>query len=482
MISSVNYVPLLQNPPLNLCILVGCDSPLTFDDTPDCQYPPNLDTAIKKLRLAGYLWQAYTASQIFSNGFGHRTFRLDESYQRDTLSGEDQSQRQTAMIHVLKSKYTTAQIRHPSRAQQNLNGKNKNILFDIALEAIRSEFQEERNYVAVLLLDSHYEDNLITGHATLGSGSIDAQYSVGIFGSHNLFSWPATLEDVIPCFTNERDVDTKHCGIDAEGDKYWIACNVGLGAVLHEIGHALGCPYEQNGVMMRDYIRLNRSFCVVEPPGPPALDGYGILLKSTNGILAIEFYLEHDKVAKSWIDYLENPPAEVILWKEELRSRVNGEVHSGLALDGLEFFTKEHSVLFGKRGGSPHDFPMENGEFIQGFGVQSGVWIDAVQIITNKKRSEWFGDIAGGSEYKLTIPDHGDYRLRAVAIHFGAIARNCEILPQLRAIASQFFAITGHSAIAVAPQLRRNLTAIANMGWVLSLELYSRSSISLWRI
>ncbi|CAF1472032.1 unnamed protein product, partial [Adineta ricciae] len=306
-----------------------------------------------------YLWQTYTASQMFSNGFGHRTFRLDESYQRDTLSGEDQSQRETVMIHVLKSKYTTAQIRHPSRAQQNLNDKNKNILFDIALEAIRSKFQEERNYVAVLLLNSHYEDNLITDHAALGSGSIDAQYS--------------------GCWL------TRNTGIDAEGDKYWIACNVGLGAMLHEIGHALGCPYEQNG----------------------------ILLKSTNGILAIEFYLERDKVAKSWIDYLENPPAEVILWKEELRSRVNGEgkintpshatgplievvFHSGLALDGLEFFTKEHSVLFGKRGGSSHDFPMENGEFIQGFGVRSGVWIDAVQIVTNKKRSEWFGDIAGG--------------------------------------------------------------------------------------
>jgi len=47
-------------------------------------------------------------------------------------------------------------------------------------------------------------------------------------------------------------------------------------------------------------------------------------------------------------------------------------------------------------------------------------------------------------------------QLRAVAI----------FLSQLRATAAQFFAITGHSAIAVAPQLRRILTAIQNMGSV----------------
>jgi hypothetical protein len=48
-------------------------------------------------------------------------------------------------------------------------------------------------------------------------------------------------------------------------------------------------------------------------------------------------------------------------------------------------------------------------------------------------------------------------QLRAVAI----------FLSQLRATAAQFFEITGHSAIAVAPQLRRILTAIQNMGYIM---------------
>ncbi|CAF1515620.1 unnamed protein product, partial [Rotaria sordida] len=42
--------------------------------------------------------------------------------------------------------------------------------------------------------------------------------------------------------------------------------------MMHEVGHLFGCPHQRSGVMMRDYIRLNRSFCVTEPPGPPALN------------------------------------------------------------------------------------------------------------------------------------------------------------------------------------------------------------------
>ena len=509
---TVHYVPLLQNPPLHLCIIVGSDSPLTYDDVPDSIHPPNLETAIKKLRLAAYLWQAYTASQMSSNGLGERIFRFDESCQVDTLSSRDQSVRNTATIHVLKSKYTTAQIRDPQRAQQNKHAKNKGSLFDIALEAIRPVFTEERNHIAALFLDSHYSNGLITGHAALGLGGADVTHSLAIFGSHTLFSWPASLEDVIPCFMDIRNVDTKYCGIDIEGKIYWIACNVGIGAMLHEIGHLFGCPHQRDGVMMRDYIRLNRSFSVTEPPGPSVLNGkecswhrldllrflvhpcfalpndpipkqgdieifgidQGILIKSASPLVVIEVYLDNDEFPKSWIEYINQSLNEVILSQEQLRDHVSGggggkikinviaanratasvddieallhyeqipklgrvwktaklglqtgtsstvllpnnpitriRVYSGLCLDGIEFFTKQQSVFFGGRGGSPHNFQLENDEFIIGFGVRSGAWIDALQIITNKRQSQWFGNTEGGSPHKL-MPPNNDYRI-----------------------------------------------------------------------
>jgi hypothetical protein len=191
--------------------------------------------------------------------------------------------------------------------------------------------------------------------------------------------------------------------------------------------------------------------------------------------LVIEVYLEGDEFPKSWIEYVDKSPFEVILSEHQLRSQAGGEgrikinvitlngmsasvdniadllyvqqvselgkvwksaklglqsgshsaillptnplvnirVHSGLCLDGLEFFTQQDSFLFGKTGGSPHDFSMEYDEFITGFGVRSGAWIDTVQIITNKRRSEWFGNVKGGSQHELTVPNNS-YRVCGV--------------------------------------------------------------------
>ncbi len=53
-----------------------------------------------------------TGSQMSSNGLGQRIFRLDESCQTETLSSRDQIVRNTATVHVLRSKYTTADIRN----------------------------------------------------------------------------------------------------------------------------------------------------------------------------------------------------------------------------------------------------------------------------------------------------------------------------------------------------------------------------------
>jgi hypothetical protein len=444
---TVNYTPLLQNPPLHLCIIVGSDSPLTYDDVPYSQDPPNLDTAIRKLRLAGYLWQAYTGSQMAANGLGHRTFQLNESWQPDTLSSVDQSSRNTATVRVLKSKYTIAEIRDPQIAQQNKNSNNRSSLVNIALEAIRPEFPGERNHIAVMFLDSHFKNGLITGHTAQGTGSDTAQYSFAIFGSHTLFSWPTCSEKVIPCFMDERSVDTRYCGIDGEGNKYWIACSVGIGAMMHEVGHSFGCPHQRNGVMMRDFIHLNRSFSLIEPPGLPGLNGEecswhrldllrfrahscyalpsdevpeeghiqvfgvdeGILIESASGVLVVEVYLEGDAFPKSWIEYVEDPPSEVILSEDELRSRAGGEGKikiNAIALNGTsitindisdimqaeevpEFGNVWKSVKLGGQAGSPSAILLPDDPLVS-IRVYSGFSLNGIEFITDR-RSFLFG-------------------------------------------------------------------------------------------
>lgn len=101
---TVNYIPLLQNEPLHLAILVAKDSNLTFDSPPDktATNGNRLESAIRKLRMAGYLWQAFMGEQMSRNGMGKRTFRLDEEWASDSLSRHDSKYRMTAKVHIIR--------------------------------------------------------------------------------------------------------------------------------------------------------------------------------------------------------------------------------------------------------------------------------------------------------------------------------------------------------------------------------------------
>ncbi|KAA8896382.1 putative peptidase family-domain-containing protein [Sphaerosporella brunnea] len=494
----VTYVPLLQNPPLHLAIIVGSDSPLRYDDVPNPAEPATLDTAIKKLRMAAYLWQAYTGAEMNAQGFGHRTFRLNEAWMPDTLSKVDSPRRSTARVTVLHSKYSVAHIRDPDRAQQNKNGKAASSLFDIALEAIRESPElrpgfGEKTHVAALFLDSTWDRarSLITGHAALGSQNVDG-IALAIFGSHTLFAWPSYLEAVVPAFNDTRPVDTKYCAIDVEGKTYHMAANVGIGAMMHETGHLLGCPHQSSGVMLRDYTRLSRSFtalvpsslpgpanechwhrldclrfmrhpCLALPSDPPQIAGCinvlpvptGLLVTCPAPIMLIEFRNKGSEIASSTIEPPRNQSSLVIphaqlnndckltlfsasplvhernidssaqllrncsrsdpalgtVFRTPLLGDGKGtfmrtllpypvsciRVFSGTALDGIEFFTPDgRSALFGKRGGSPWDMPLLQGEQLVGLATRCGAWVDALSLVLDRRRSEFIGGNGGG--------------------------------------------------------------------------------------
>jgi hypothetical protein len=271
---TIHMLPPLSAPPLQLVILLGRDSPGTFDAVPTRieKEGNNLETAIRKFRMAAYLWQAFTAEQMYRNKFGRRVFRMEEDWVTGTSNLRDRemgTMRNEAKVHIIRSSKSVAEIRNLDIAQQYPNAKKKGELFGIAMEAVKGYFKPlpgQKQYVSVLILDAHWDKSAktITGHAALGGGNGEIQ--LAIFGSQALQSYPSSIEEVVPSFTDCTLTDTNFVANDCnESGSNWEAVNIGIGAHLHENGHLFGCPHQENGIMLRDYVTFNRSFTTREP-------------------------------------------------------------------------------------------------------------------------------------------------------------------------------------------------------------------------
>ncbi|PRT55467.1 hypothetical protein B9G98_03087 [Wickerhamiella sorbophila] len=102
-------------------------------------------------------------------------------------------------------------------------------------------------------------------------------------------------------------------------------------------------------------------------------------------------------------------------------------VFSGDALDGMEFtYSDGQSVLFGKKGGSPHVYKA-NGDSLVGLSVRAGYWVDAGGVVLSGGRTAITGG-PGGGVIDL-IPPRG-YRLTGVFGYFESWCQGIGVLYQ----------------------------------------------------
>lgn len=382
---NINFLPLISAPPLQLVILLGKDSPGTFDAVPERRQREgnDLETAIRKFRMCAYLWQAFTGEQMYRNGFGRRCFRFEEEWQTGSLTfrdGEMGQMRNEAKVHVIRSEKTVEELRDLEVAQQNEQGTRKSELYNYAMETVKAHFKTvsgQKHYISLLILDSHWDINAktITGHAALGGGVGEIQ--LAIFGSHALQSYPTCIEEVVPALSDCTRTNTNFVANDCnESGSNWEAANIGIGGHLHETGHLFGCPHQESGVMARDYIRFNRTFLCREPystrtksPGMrlvlrndecgwhrldalrfkyhpcfrlptdaplnpddsiqvwPADNGNAIITAPT-GIAFVEIIANDEETCRAWLEYSTGnvqsggPPRQIVLTESDLKARL----------------------------------------------------------------------------------------------------------------------------------------------------------------
>ena len=265
----IGLLPLQESPPLHLVLLLGKDSPGTYDAVPQRveREGNDLDMAARKFRMAAHLWQAFTAEQMFRNGLGRRCFRFEEEWQLGTLSlgdRETRTMRSEAKVHIVRTEKTIAELRDLMIAQQYGPATDKNGLFNIALDAVKKYFKTEpgqKRYVAAMLLDTHWDTHsrVITAHAALGG--IDPEVSLAICGSHALQSFPCAIDEVVSAFTDCTKTDTEFVANDGNDcGSSWEAATSNMGAFLHEVGHLFGCPHQESGIMRTDFVNFNRTF------------------------------------------------------------------------------------------------------------------------------------------------------------------------------------------------------------------------------
>jgi len=380
---TVHMIPPVGAPPLQLAILLAKDSPATFDAVPARieREGNGLDIAVRKFRMAAYLWQAFTAEQMWRNRLGRRAFRFEEEWTTGAANHRDRENgtlRSEARVHIIRTEKTVAELRDLDRAQQNPNASDKGALYGIAADAVRDYFKPlpgQKLYVSVLLLDAHWDTNskTIVGHAALGGKVGDIH--LGIFGSHCLQSYPASFEEIVPAFTDCTPTDTNHVSNDCnDAGSSWEAANIGIGAHMHETGHLFGLPHQESGVMLRDYVTLNRTFLTREAystrtrskggpitqqdectwhrldclrfrshpcfrlPNDPALNpddsvqgwpmegGSSLAVTAATGIAYVEVYADGDDVCRAWVEYLPENGAPILrmvsLSEQDLRARL----------------------------------------------------------------------------------------------------------------------------------------------------------------
>lgn len=199
--------------------------------------------ACNKISLAMKLVQCLYGEKMHEKGFGRKSFRLHSD------------------CELFRSTLTLNEARQMD--QQELWHR-------IGREIVASKWGTEHRWKFVAFLgcthfvgidNADYSHENVQKHtkanAALGGGDL------ALFGTGCLYTWPSTLNEVIACFQDIRQVDAAHFMDDSNNRRTFGGCfATTLGSLCHEIGHVFNLGHTANGIMGDGFDYINRVFTV----------------------------------------------------------------------------------------------------------------------------------------------------------------------------------------------------------------------------
>ena len=231
----VTYSPSASPNRLRMTFVLAKDTPEGPDVFP---WVPGDSSGIisakRRLAFGALLIETAMAELMYQAGYPRRTVY----FKRDA--------RGQAEVTVYHSKRTDAELR----------AKSPDELYDVFRGELDTALQDGRTKFVCML-------------GGFGSGALGGN-SQAMFGTTTLYSWAQGLDELLQRFTDER----KPSEFQLEDESafrgtFWSNYSTGIGATLHELGHALGLPNldEQDDVMQRGFDRFNRIFMLHEDGG-----------------------------------------------------------------------------------------------------------------------------------------------------------------------------------------------------------------------